>query len=280
MISPVRESRGKPIISTQKALTELKGLAGERNEYSALQTSWADWCRETLDASIVRGTRREITAREHLSPETYGLVMDKARESLREAPEAVMDAIRASDLSHDDTELLRDYLLLKGEISRHKSLGHSYEPPEGERTLSDVELHNPGKNAWPLIEAIRDKAGAILDAAGQFGMNLESNSNDRYENGKEAFPSLSDRMHLSAVVAKCAAFYAKAEAFVKNYLNPNGHQLDEAECYPFQASDEVARHERNLGIRTAEVSHELQHRDVVDHDHNHEHDQDDHDFDR
>jgi len=80
MISPVRESRGKPVISTQKALTELKGIAGERNEYAALQTSWADWCQQHLDRDIVRGTRKEITAREHMSPETYGAVMDKARE--------------------------------------------------------------------------------------------------------------------------------------------------------------------------------------------------------
>jgi hypothetical protein len=39
MISPVRDSRGKPVISTQKALVELKAATGERNEYSALQTS-------------------------------------------------------------------------------------------------------------------------------------------------------------------------------------------------------------------------------------------------
>jgi len=43
MIAPVRESRGKPIISTQKALVELKAVTGERNEYAALQTSWAEW---------------------------------------------------------------------------------------------------------------------------------------------------------------------------------------------------------------------------------------------
>ena len=56
MVSPVRESRGKPVISTNKALGELKGATGERNEYAALQTSWADWCGERLDAAIVRGT--------------------------------------------------------------------------------------------------------------------------------------------------------------------------------------------------------------------------------
>ncbi|WP_282093629.1 plasmid recombination protein [Epibacterium ulvae] len=259
MISPVRASRGKPVISTQKALTELKGLTGERNEYSALQTSWADWCRDTLDASIVRGTRREITAREHLSPETYGLVMDKARESVREAPEAIMDAIRATDLSYEATEPLRDYLLLKGEISRHKTLGRAYEPPEGRKTLDDVEDYDPHRNAWPLIEAIREKAQVVMDISRRVGMSFEDNANDRYENGKNAFPSLTDRMHLSAVVAKCAAFCARAEAFVKNYLNPEGHQIDEANCWPFKANDEVQRHERNLGLRSAEVSHELEH---------------------
>lgn len=82
MISPIRLSRGKPVISTQKALTELKVKTGERNEYAALQTSWADWSKVHLDASIERGIRKEITRREHLSPETYGAVMDKARDSL------------------------------------------------------------------------------------------------------------------------------------------------------------------------------------------------------
>lgn len=68
MISPVRTSRGKPVISTQKALVELKAATGERNEYSALQTSWADWSREHLDSQIERGTRRTITDRQHLTP--------------------------------------------------------------------------------------------------------------------------------------------------------------------------------------------------------------------
>ena len=86
MVAPVRESRGKPVISTNKALTELKGATGERNEYAALQTSWADWCGEKLDPEIVRGTRKEITQRQHVSPETYGAMLDKAREGLSEAP--------------------------------------------------------------------------------------------------------------------------------------------------------------------------------------------------
>ena len=122
LVSPVRESRGKPVISTNKALRELKEATGERNEYSALQTSWADWCRENLDSEIVRGTRKEITQRQHLSPETYGAVMDKARESVRAPSEGLWDAIRDADLSERQTEALSGLLALKGDC-----------PPQGRR---------------------------------------------------------------------------------------------------------------------------------------------------
>ena len=216
MISPVRESRGKPVISTNKAMRELKEQTGERNEYSALQTSWADWCAEHLDSEIVRGTRKEITQRQHMTPETYGAALDKARESLSEAPETLQETILRSDLHHDDTEALRNVLLLKGEISRHKEEGRAYEPPEG-------------------------------------ALSLDRSSNDRYENGREAFPSLSDRMHLSAVVAHCSAFYAKIEATVKNILRPDTPEIEADRCWPMNAQQEVQRHERNLGLTAPEV---------------------------
>ena len=94
MIAPVRDSRGKPIISTQKPLNELKAATGERNEYAALQTSWAEWCQEHLDHAITRGLRRDLTAREHLSPETYGAVLDKAREAIQRPSESVLGHCR------------------------------------------------------------------------------------------------------------------------------------------------------------------------------------------
>lgn len=126
MIAPVRDSRGKPVISTQKPLTELKGATDERNEYSALQTSWAAWCATNLDAKIERGLRRELTAPEHLSPETYGMVMDKAREVVQRPFESLLGVVRAAEVSGDDADELREYLLLKGEISRHKDNPHGY----------------------------------------------------------------------------------------------------------------------------------------------------------
>jgi len=257
MISPVRESRGKPVISTQKALTELKGISGERNEYAALQTSWADWCQQHLDRDIVRGTRKEITAREHLSPETYGAVMDKARESLKEAPEHLMDALKAPELSHDDTERLRDYLLLKGEISRHKALGRAYTPPEGDLRVSRLP-QEPQRDAWPYIDAIRAGAERVVSAASVFGLRLSDSSDDRYEDGKESFPSLSDRMHLSAVVAHCSAFYARIEAVVKNRFNPTGPEISPEDCFPQGAAQEIIRHERNLGLRAPRITPALE----------------------
>ena len=255
LISPVRESRGKPVISTNKALREVKEATGERNEYSALQTSWADWCRENLDAEIIRGTRKEITQRQHLSPETYGAVMDKARESVRAPSQGLWEAIRDTDLSERDTEALRDFLMLKGEIAHHKAQGRSYEPPEGALALHRVggDVHT---DPWPLINAVRSGAERVYEAAHRFGMGLRANMDDRYETGRDLFPSLSDRMHLAAVVAKCGAFMAKIEASVKNVLRPDVPQIEERTCWPQEAGVEVDRHERNLGLTAPAVREE------------------------
>ena len=253
MISPVRESRGKPVISTQKALTELKGAAGERNEYAALQTSWADWARDHLDSEIVRGTRKEITARQHMSPETYGAVMDKARESLSETPETLREAIQQADMHHHDMEDLSDLLTLKVEISRHKALGRDYEPPEGPMTLIDVPTAREWTDPWPYITAIRSGAERIMNLATRFGMSVDESANDRYENGKETFPSRSDRMHLSAVVAHCGALYAKVEIAVKHMLRPDEPEMDRRSAWPSNAEQEVSRHERNLGLTAPDI---------------------------
>jgi len=255
LVSPVRESRGKPVISTNKALREVKEATGERNEYSALQTSWADWCRENLDRDIVRGTRKEITQRQHLSPETYGAVMDKARESVRAPSQGLWEAIRDTDLSERDTEALRDFLMLKGEIAHHKAQGRSYEPPEGALALHrvDGDVHT---DPWPLINAVRSGAERVYEAAYRFGTGLRANMEDSYEAGRDLFPSLSDRMHLTAVVAKCGAFMAKIEASVKNVLRPDVPQIEERTCWPQEAGAEVERHERNLGLTSPAVREE------------------------
>lgn len=253
LVAPVRTSRGKPVISTNKALTELKSAMGERNEYAALQTSWADWCGEKLDPEIVRGTRKEITQRQHVSPETYGAMLDKAREGLSEAPQNLRSALGATDLSQEDAEALEDVLRLKKEIARHKTEGRAYEPPQGPLTLDRMSGVKDWSDPWPFIEAIREGADRVVDAATRLGMGLRDTMNDRYEVGRELFPALADRMHLAAVVAKCEAFMGRVEVAVKNMLRPDATQIGLHGTEYANALAEVERHERNLGLAAPRV---------------------------
>lgn len=246
MIAPVRASRGKPVISTNKAMAEVKALTGERNEYSALQTSWADWCRDTLDPEIVRGTRKEITRRQHLSPETYGAVMDKARESLSEPSQKLIEQLKHADLSEDATQTLSDLLTLKVEINRHKTLGRDYMPPEGAVTISEVSLSTDG-GFWAVLDGLRSGAQRVLDAAERFGLGFKETDNDDYESGRGFFPRLLDRMHLYAVVAKCGVFFSKAEQHVKRELVPH-EEVALEDCWPAFAHTQAERHEINLGL--------------------------------
>lgn len=251
MIAPVRESRAKPVISTQKALVELKAATGERNEYAALQTSWAAWCQEHLDQSISRGLRRELTGREHLSPETYGQVMDKAREAAQRPAESLTGALQAIELSWEETDLLRDYLLLRGEISRHREDPRDYEPPAGDINRDWVEAAAfTTSNKWELISGFRKGAERIVEVAHRFGMGLsELKRPDGHEAGKAWFPALADRLHLGAVIAKCAVFCAQAEAFVKNLtIRDPAHHLKPERLWPEEAPELAERYTRHLGL--------------------------------
>ena len=251
LVSPVRESRGKPVISTNKALGEVKAATGERNEYAALQTSWAEWCQAHLDPEIVRGTRKELTQRQHLSPETYGAVMDKAREAVQRPAETLRGALQAVDLSWEDADLLRDYLLLRGEISRHKEDPRGYEPPPGEIDEEMAEYRaSKTRSAWPVISAFRKGAEQVVDAAYRFGMGFdELRRPDGHEKGREWFPALADRLHLGAVIAKCGQLYAYAEAFVKNLqMTDPAHHLRPERIWPEEAPELVERYNRHLGL--------------------------------
>ena len=272
MIASVRDSRGKPIISTQKPLNELKAATGERNEYAALQTSWAEWCQEHLDHSITRGLRRDLTAREHLSPETYGAVLDKAREAVQRPSESVLGALQAADLSWNDTDRLRDYLLLRGEISRHKEDPHAYEPPPGSLSRDAVEearLFEP--NTWKLISALRQGAEQIVETAFSFGMGLDKlRRPDGHEAGRKWFPSLVDRLHLGAVIAKCGVFCAQAEALVKNLrIEDPAQHLKPERLWPEESFELVERYNRHLGLDLPQHSqaHHERHREQVEEPH-------------
>lgn len=101
-LAPVRLSRGKPQISTNKPLQELKEATKERNEFAGLQTSWAAYAAEHLDPSIMRGTRKEVTNREHVSPELYGALKDQARREAELEYEERMKAVRSREYELED----------------------------------------------------------------------------------------------------------------------------------------------------------------------------------
>jgi hypothetical protein len=269
MISPVRASRGKPVISTQKALVELKAATGERNEYSALQTSWADWSRQHLDAEIERGTRRSITDRQHLTPETYGMVMDKARAEVLQDRERSSDLIRAalestSAMTPDEIEYMRDFLLLQREVQIHKQDPKRYHPPRAEHDLegqNSVDLAlSRDSDPWPFIQGTRREAARVVEAGRRFGVSQDDDRGG-FKAGQDFFPALLDRMHLTAVLAKCGEFCARAEAFVKNHIAQlrgldQSALLDQDDVWPQGARQAVSRSKINLGLRAPRVQSE------------------------
>ena len=234
LVAPVRDSRGKPVISTQKALTELVRQTREMTEYGALQTSWADWCAACIDPAIQHDPRKA---------KTTGTA--KPESPARGTFDTVRSAIRQADLSQEDAERLGALLRLKGEVLRHRSADGTYRAPEG--PLEASRLRAPAKGPaepWPLIEAVRAPAHAVLEAALIFGLGLHCDDPD-YRSGSRDFPDLEDRIRLAAVVARCALACAYAEAEVKNRLYPDT-RIDEETCWPQGARKKLVRHEDAL----------------------------------
>ena len=99
-----------------------------------------------------------------------------------------------------------------------------------------------------------------MDFASGLGLGFEKQQKEKsYTLRPDLFPSLLDRMHLAAVVAKCAQFCAFAESFVKEaYGAAQGLSLsvDVEKLWPQQSGAEVAHHERALNLRAPEVQQE------------------------
>ncbi len=95
-MSPVRDQahksgKSKKVISCRKAKQELLEAEQARDSAlktsgAAMQSSWARWCQQRLDARIERGQSKEETGREHIHAEVYAREAEKARaEALRAA---------------------------------------------------------------------------------------------------------------------------------------------------------------------------------------------------
>ena len=229
LVAPVRESRGKPVISTQKALTELVRQTREMTEYGALQTSWARWCATHLDPGIQRAPRKETTPSETPPPAS---------------PLDLEQALLQADLSLEAAGCLSGLLRLKTELARQRERGRGYTAPEG--SLRASELKRPSKvvDPWPFIWSIRAPAQAVIDAAWKIGIGLHSDDPD-YEGGRETFPDLEDRIRLAVVVATCGYHCAETEARVKSAVFDRP-QRDPDTFWPQGALQEVRRHQDAL----------------------------------
>jgi hypothetical protein len=107
---------------------------------------------------------------------------------------------------------------------------------------------------WPFIEGTRRDAVRVVEAGRRFGLGQDDDKKG-YKAGQDFFPALIDRMHLTAVLAKCGEFCARAEAFVKNTIAQlrgldQSALLDQDKLWPENATHAVMRSRINLEIRT------------------------------
>jgi hypothetical protein len=79
VVCPVRDSRGKATISTNKALAEIQEAHGDLTEYGALNSSWAKFAQANLDSRLKRGLSKDETGAVHLTPEQFGKVKDEVK---------------------------------------------------------------------------------------------------------------------------------------------------------------------------------------------------------
>ena len=164
----------------------------------------------------------------------------------------------ASGMPPEAIDELRDLLLLQREIQAHKRAPKLYEPPMSEYLMegpTNVALAlSRDSDPWPHIDRTRRDAMRVVEAGRRFGLGQDDDKKG-YKAGQDFFPALIDRMHLTAVLAKCGEFCARAEAFVKNTISQlrgldQSALLDQDKLWPENATHAVMRSRINLEIRT------------------------------
>ena len=142
---------------------------------------------------------------------------------------------------------LRDLLPLQREIHAHKRAPKQYEPPVSEYLMegpNNVALAlSRDSDPWPHIDRTRRDAARVVEAGRRFGLGQDDDKKG-YKVGQDFFPALIDRMHLTAVLAKCGEFCARAEAFVKNTISQlrgldQSAMLDQDKLWPENARPAV-----------------------------------------
>lgn len=91
-VAPVRDQfhkkgSSKPVVSVNKALEGLSvEVFGKRSKhYAALNTSWAEYAALHLDSRLERGVPKDKSGKEHIPPDEYRAMMQKANNALEAA---------------------------------------------------------------------------------------------------------------------------------------------------------------------------------------------------
>lgn len=91
-----KSGKSKLVISVNKALEALaiEHEGKKSRQYSALNTSWAEYAYEHLDPRLVRGKPKSETGKEHIPPDRYRDMMERATAAEAEAKQAKAEAER------------------------------------------------------------------------------------------------------------------------------------------------------------------------------------------
>jgi len=91
-------------ISANKAFARLCEVTGEKGDYAALQTSWADYAQRHLDHRLARGERKSKTGRWHLETPAFKEMMRRTTilKAEADAAQAVLDQLKAERQALDE----------------------------------------------------------------------------------------------------------------------------------------------------------------------------------
>ena len=171
-MSPVRQQahksgKSKAVISTGKAKAELleaeKALDPSlKTSGAAMQSSWARWSQQRLDARIERGQSREQTGREHVHAEIYAAGAEKARAEARRDAEAEAQALKAQILAEASTEAQRAAQALKAQILAEARAEATREAQAAKAQIHREALTEAARAAHAEISTLMDGARAEM----------------------------------------------------------------------------------------------------------------------
>ncbi|WP_284177398.1 hypothetical protein [Rhabdaerophilum sp. SD176] len=157
-------------ISANKAFEKLCEVTGEKGDYAALQTAWADHAQRHLDRRLKRGERKTKTKRHHLETPEFKELMRKTTKLKEEAEaaQAVLDQLPAERRELEDVRRSLDrreaWLVqyeeqYRSEIDREvKTLAAAWTRVADGEELTDADRAS-------LAAPMAIKASAALEAA-------------------------------------------------------------------------------------------------------------------